>query len=164
MNDDNSYSTHNYSGYNAQATQNNEGWHNQSSMDRSRMNVQGGQTWGYTTPPQGGQMMMGAEMGPMIVANWPSQQRDSVSTLVSRYGPPDEVTPSVAVWKNRGSFDCVKVFREEVQHSWPVAHSDFIEHAIAYKVPVDKVGDLAKFDGSLIVDRTKGCLAAKCDS
>lgn len=163
-----------YGGYNAQATQPYEGWRNQSQEDQARMGSSGypqrfndpqrggGRTWGYTAPPQGAPMM--GDMGPMIVANWPDQQRRGVSMLVDRYGPPDEVTPSAAVWHSRGPFDCIKVFREEVQHQWPVAHSDFIENTVAYKVPVDKVGDLAKFDGSLIVDRTKGRLAARCDS
>jgi hypothetical protein len=38
-----------------------------------------------------------------------------------------------------------------------------LEQVINYQVPVEKVSDLAAFDGSVIVERTKGEVAARCD-
>jgi hypothetical protein len=38
-----------------------------------------------------------------------------------------------------------------------------IQQTIDYKVPVDKISQLAKFNGSLIVDRTKGELSSRSE-
>ncbi len=43
-------------------------------------------------------------------------------------------------------------------------HTDLLEQFIDYKVPLDKYDDLAKFDGSVGVNRTKGELSARCDA
>ncbi len=32
-----------------------------------------------------------------------------------------------------------------------------------YKVPTEKYSDLAKFEGSVVADRTQGLLRARCD-
>ncbi|HZW06178.1 MAG TPA: hypothetical protein VFF65_03565, partial [Phycisphaerales bacterium] len=101
--------------------------------------------------------------GNALAVNWGGKPGEQVRMMTGKYGQPDEVTDSCVAWKDKGGFACIKVFKEEVDHKWPVAHTDFLEHAVAYKVPVDKVGELAKFDGSVYVDVTKGCLAAKCD-
>ncbi|MBY0307182.1 MAG: hypothetical protein K2Q09_00425, partial [Phycisphaerales bacterium] len=147
------YGESQYGGASAQ----NGSWHHQPG---GRMN--GGQSWGYTQP-QGGQMQ-GGMGGPAVLAAWPMEQRQGLDRVASQYGPPDELTQSFAVWHDRGPFQTIKVHREAVSHSVPVQHQDFMEHSIAYKVPAEKVGDLSKFDGSLVVNRTKGCVAATCDS
>lgn len=35
---------------------------------------------------------------------------------------------------------------------------------VEYKVPAEKVGEIAKFDGSIIIDRTRGDLTVHCNS
>ena len=35
--------------------------------------------------------------------------------------------------------------------------------AISYAIDADKADDLLKYDGSLILERTKGEIAARCD-
>lgn len=42
-------------------------------------------------------------------------------------------------------------------------HKDVLEQVIDYRVSTDKVDDLAAYDGSVIVERTKGELSARCD-
>jgi hypothetical protein len=37
-----------------------------------------------------------------------------------------------------------------------------LEQFIPCRVPVDKFDDLAAFDGSVLVDRTKGLMSARC--
>jgi hypothetical protein len=97
-------------------------------------------------------------------SSWPSNPRSQVQTLTSKYGAPDEATASCVSWHDKGGFKCIVVMKEEVDHQWPVAHTDFLMNAVSYKVPVDKVGALARFDGSVMTDVTGGVLAAKCDS
>jgi hypothetical protein len=43
-------------------------------------------------------------------------------------------------------------------------HTDFLTQVINYRVPPDKFDDIAKFDGSILLDRTKGEAAGRCDS
>jgi len=38
-----------------------------------------------------------------------------------------------------------------------------MEQFVDYRVPVDRFDDLAKYDGSVIAERTKGVLSARCD-
>jgi hypothetical protein len=56
------------------------------------------------------------------------------------------------------------VLREEVPHDFPLPHMDVLKQTIKYSVPVEKVCELAEFNGSLLVDRTAGEVSARCDS
>ena len=95
-------------------------------------------------------------------AGWPDGPRSAARELAKKYGAPDEVTASMLVWNERGPWKRTIVYREEVQHDWPKPHTDYVEQFIDYKVPVDKYDDLAAFDGSVIAERTKGELSARC--
>ena len=46
---------------------------------------------------------------------------------------------------------------------FPAPHPDVMKQAIDYRVALDKYDDLAMYDGSVIVERTKGELAARCE-
>ena len=48
-------------------------------------------------------------------------------------------------------------------HDFPMPHPDLMEQVIDYKVPPGKFSDLAMYDGSVIVERTKGEISARCD-
>jgi hypothetical protein len=95
-------------------------------------------------------------------SGWPQGPRDAARELAKKYGAPDEVTPRMLVWHDTGPWKRTVVYRDEVQHDWPEPHTDFVEQFIDYKVPVDKFDDLAAFDGSVIAERTKGELSARC--
>jgi hypothetical protein len=49
-----------------------------------------------------------------------------------------------------------------VPHDFPSHHTDFLEQFINYRVPVEMYSTLAEFDGSVIAERTKGELSARC--
>ncbi|HEV7285020.1 MAG TPA: hypothetical protein VGN75_09185, partial [Kaistia sp.] len=55
------------------------------------------------------------------------------------------------------------VYGEEIDHDFPMPHKDVLEQVIPYDVPADMFDDLAEYDGSVIAERTKGTLAARCD-
>jgi hypothetical protein len=42
-------------------------------------------------------------------------------------------------------------------------HKDVLEQFVDYDVPVEKFDELAAYDGSVIAERTKGELSARCD-
>ena len=53
--------------------------------------------------------------------------------------------------------------KNESKHSFPIEHTDMMTTTINYKVPVEKMDDLGKFDGSVTFDRTQGTMSARCD-
>ncbi|MBA3818303.1 MAG: hypothetical protein H0X17_05385 [Deltaproteobacteria bacterium] len=97
------------------------------------------------------------------IAGWPEKPREVATTIAAKYGDPDEVTASMLVWYQRGRWKRTIVYREEVAHAFPKPHTDIVEQFIDYKVPIDKVDDLAAYDGSVVYQRTKGELSARCD-
>lgn len=98
-----------------------------------------------------------------IVANWPAASRMAAMDMMAKYGPPQEVTASMLMWRNNGPWKWTKVSRETIPHSFPMPHPDLLEQAIDYRVPVDKYDDMARYDGSVIVERTAGEMSARCD-
>lgn len=95
------------------------------------------------------------------IESWPESSKSAVNTLTSKYGLPNAVTDETVVWNNTAPFKRSIVYKEEVTHSFPMQHKDVLMQTVDYRVPLDKVASLSKFDGSLIVDRTKGELSAR---
>ena len=98
-----------------------------------------------------------------LLASWPSHPRDAANTLIAQYGEPNEVTATKLTWFNNGPWKRTIVYRDEIPHNFPKPHTDFVEQFIDYRVPTDKFSDLARYDGSVIAERTKGEISARCD-
>lgn len=98
-----------------------------------------------------------------LVASWPEASRMAAMDMMRKYGPPQEVTASMLMWRNNGPWAWTRVSRETIPHNFPMPHPDLLEQAIAYQVPVDRYDDLARYDGSVMAERTKGELSARCD-
>lgn len=43
-------------------------------------------------------------------------------------------------------------------------HKDVLEQFVNYEVPADKMDELVRFDGSIIVFRTDGLMSVRCDN
>jgi hypothetical protein len=98
-----------------------------------------------------------------IVSKWPAIPQKVARTIMEKYGAPNEATPSQLTWFKNGPWKKTIVFKEEIPHDFPKKHTDLLQQFIDYKVPVSKYDDLAAYDGSVIVERTKGELSARCD-
>lgn len=98
-----------------------------------------------------------------MIASWPEASRMAAMDMVQKYGQPQEVTASMLMWRDNGPWKWTRVFRDTIEHDFPMPHPDLLEQAIDYGAPVDKYDDLAAFDGSVIVERTKGQMSARCD-
>ncbi len=98
-----------------------------------------------------------------IIANWPSTSKMVAQEIIEKYGEPQGTTAEMLVWNNNGPWKKTIVSRDTVQHNFPTPHPDLLEQIIDYKVPVDKFDDMAEYDGSVIVERTKGEMSARCD-
>ncbi len=98
-----------------------------------------------------------------MLASWPDNPKDAAMKLMSKYGGPNEATASTLTWYNNGPWKRTILFRDEIPHEFPKHHTDFLQQFIDYRVPTGKFSDLAKYDGSVICERTKGEISARCD-
>lgn len=98
-----------------------------------------------------------------IIGDWPKVSRKAADAMIKKYGEPDEATRSMLIWHDSGPWKRTIVYNEEIDHNFPMPHKDVLEQFIAYNVPSDKFDDLAEYDGSVIAERTKGELSARCD-
>ena len=96
------------------------------------------------------------------IQDWPEESREAAALVIDRYGEPDEATASELVWHRPGPWKRIIASRVFYRHAFPVPHIDAVESVIDYRVPPDKVSDLARFDGSVVVERTAGEVSARC--
>ena len=99
-----------------------------------------------------------------IIENWPAAPKKMAQDMVEQYGLPSEATPTLLIWHDSGPWKRTIVTSDETAHEFPTPHTDFISQTINYDVPVEKLPELARFDGSLIIYRTAGQVTASCDN
>lgn len=98
-----------------------------------------------------------------LIADWPETSRMAADAMIEQYGAPDGVTPEMIIWRDTGPWTHTIVYSEPVQHDFPMPHEDVLEQFIYYDVPADMFDELAEYDGSVMVERTKGVISARCD-
>ena len=103
------------------------------------------------------------KMDMMEMKSWPMASQMAVKDMMTKYGKPDEATPTMMAWNNKGPWAKTVVFKQEYQHNFPMPHTDLLQQWVGLKVPTDKLNDLAKYDGSVVVERTTGMISARCD-
>lgn len=96
--------------------------------------------------------------------HWPPERVALAVTLIEKYGRPDDVSAHTLTWYNNGPWKRTELFRDGTPHNFPLPHLDVLEQTISYRVPPKLIGDLAEYDGSLVVDRTRGELSVHSDS
>lgn len=106
---------------------------------------------------------MEAQQTAVTIDHWPETAKKAAKAMMEKYGEPHEQTEGMLIWKDTGPFTHTIVYKEEIQHNFPMPHKDVLEQVVNYDVPVEKFSDLARYDGSVIVERTKGTMAARCD-
>lgn len=99
-----------------------------------------------------------------LVRHWPRGARAVVEALKLRYGLPHEATPRQMVWYFCGPWKRAVAHRDGALHRFPAAHRDYLAQTIDYRVPAEVCARLAAFDGSVLVDRTRGELTSYCAS
>ncbi|MBA3516852.1 MAG: hypothetical protein H0T75_04245 [Rhizobiales bacterium] len=106
---------------------------------------------------------VGPEQAEQIIQDWPETATMAAKAMIEKYGAPAEATPSLLIWYKNGPWKRTVVYKEEIDHDFPMPHKDVLEQFIDYEVPPDYFDDLAHYDGSVIVERTKGEISARCD-
>jgi hypothetical protein len=97
-----------------------------------------------------------------VIKAWPEDARTVTAALIEKYGPADEVTPTLVTWHNRGPWTKIVASKVATPHNFPFPHGDIVENFTEYKVPPDFFAKLADFDGSVTASRTRGLLSARC--
>lgn len=95
---------------------------------------------------------------------FPPAARRAVAATIQEYGDPDFVSGRAIQWDNRGPYTRIMVFSHPTRHLFPEPHEDILLQEVRLSVPPGKAADLLRFDGSLLIDRTRGTLASYCDS
>ena len=97
------------------------------------------------------------------VSSWHPAAQEAVQFMTQKYGPPAEMTATMAVWHKTGPWKRTIVYAQEVPHHFPMPHPDVLEQFIDYRMPPEMFDEIAMYDGSVIVERTKGEMSARCD-
>jgi hypothetical protein len=98
-----------------------------------------------------------------ILNSWQEKQRKGALKIIKKYGFPQEATASRLIWYNNGPWKRTIVHRDAEPHNFPTNHEDFLEQAVDYRTPVEAFDAIARYDGSVYPDRTKGEVSAVCD-
>ncbi|WP_197046768.1 hypothetical protein [Oceanobacillus salinisoli] len=99
-----------------------------------------------------------------LINNWNAMSKKAANATIKQYGLPNEATQSRLIWFNNGPWKRTIVYRDEIPHDFPAPHTDVIENYINYSVPTEMFSELAKFDGSIIIERTRGEVSSRCDT
>jgi hypothetical protein len=99
-------------------------------------------------------------MSPM--EGWPEESSEAAQLVIDKYGDPDEATESLLIWNDRGPWKRIVAYREFDSHEFPAPHNDSVESFLQHAVPSDKASEITAFDGSVVVNRTRGELSARC--
>ena len=82
--------------------------------------------------------------------------------MIDAYGEPHEATGSLLTWHDVGPWKRVLASKVFFEHQFPAPHHDSVESVLDYRVPPEQFTPLARFDGSVIVERTAGEVSARC--
>lgn len=99
-----------------------------------------------------------------IIQDWPNVSQKAANAMLQKYGEPDAATNLLLIWRDNGPWKRTIVYGYEIDHNFPIPHKDVLEQFINYDVPEPMFDELARFDGSIIAERTKGELSGRCDS
>ena len=97
-----------------------------------------------------------------ILSTWEKRPQEGALKMIRKYGYPQEAIASRFIWYQNTPWKRTIVFRDTVLHNFPTPHVDFLTQTIDYRTPLPLYDEIAKFDGSVYLDRTSGEVSAKC--
>lgn len=98
-----------------------------------------------------------------IIDEWPPAPKAVAEKLLEHYGAPNEATATKLFWYRNGPWARTELTADEVLHNFPTPHTDFLTQYVDYPIDPQRASELARFDGSVIIDRTAGQLGSRCD-
>jgi hypothetical protein len=98
------------------------------------------------------------------IASWPYYARAVARDTIAQYGSPDEVGDNALVWYADGPWKKTTVHRLGWPHYTFKRDKDYLENAIGYAVPDDRLADLTRFDKRLSADQASAELSSRSES
>ncbi len=99
-----------------------------------------------------------------LTSGWPESSMQAARDMISKYGDPHETTSDSLVWRNVAPFKKIIVHKDVYSHRFPLLHQNSLEHVVDYKAPQGKVDDIWRYNGSVVLDRTKGTMSSYADN
>jgi hypothetical protein len=97
-----------------------------------------------------------------IIEGWPAPQRNVARQMLDKYGPPNEATPNPAVLAPQPPLEADRADQRRGGAPLAAPHIDFLTQYIDYRVPPELTHLVTMSDGSILVDHTRGEVAARC--
>ena len=98
-----------------------------------------------------------------MTATWPDTTKEVIKKTIAKYGAPQEASASMLVWHGNSPWKRTIIYKQSTPHDFPMAHIDVMQQFIDFRVDPDKYDEMAKFDGSVVLERTNGEMSARCD-
>lgn len=99
-----------------------------------------------------------------ILTYWPKKSHKLAESVIHTYGLPHEATPSMLIWYYNSPWKRTVVHRDGVEHNIPRPHTDLLEQIIDTRISPEACAEIAKFDGSIAMNRTRGEMTAYCQN
>lgn len=116
-----------------------------------------------TTPPMTMSSRADEKMVSNIIDKWMDEPKKAAETMIKKYGQPNEASATHLTWWGNGPWKWTKVENVEIPHKFPAPHHDLLQQAIDWKIEPKWFTAIAEYDGSVIVERTRGEVSARCD-
>jgi hypothetical protein len=98
-----------------------------------------------------------------LINDWPPEAKAAAEAMLRKYGAPQEASPTQLRWQDNRPWTRTVVHKAAVEHDFPAKHTDVLEQVVPYRVPLNFFEALATFNGSVVANRTRGELTARCD-
>jgi len=105
------------------------------------------------------EISLSGETPESIILLWPTYSYRLARLMIAKYGQPTRASDHSLVWTGNGQWARTVVYRD----SQKAGGGSRLEQSAAYRVPEARLGDLARFDEEIEVDRKEGWLTARSD-
>jgi hypothetical protein len=104
------------------------------------------------------------ELVERLIARWPRASRKAARAVMEKYGPPHMITHKSLLWIGNAPWKGTVVYRAGAFPASPRAERRVLRQFVAYRVPPEKAGALARLDMGVAADFAQGELAAESDT
>ncbi len=99
----------------------------------------------------------------LIIERWPVASRRLAHNLIQKYGMPHEATATMLIWNFNGPWKRTVLHQRGEPHNFPHPHIDLLEQTVEIKAQPELIKKVAEFDGSILINRTRGEMTAYCE-
>jgi len=95
---------------------------------------------------------------------WPVERQTLAAHLVAKYGPPQDESQREITWYDNGPWKRTVLYRDGDLHKFPLPHRDVLWQTVNYKVALNRIPAILAYNGSILIDHTRGEITAHCDT